>query len=116
MNEPPEPGGEPVGRAPKRPAGALRAREAGGPQLRDGACRCLEGLLERLNHLPLRGDIRGILFAGLAMWATTQEELATRELLAELLEDAGFQVLRPWQIPGGSAPSGDGVLAENAES
>ena len=34
----------------------------------------------------------------------------------KLLEDAGFQVLRPWQIPGGSAPSGDGVLAENAES
>lgn len=116
MNEPPEPEGAPVARAPKRPAGAIRARGTGGPQVRDAECRCLADLLERLNHLSLWGDIRGILFAGIAMWATSQEELATRELLAELLEDAGFQVLRPWHIPDGSAASGVGIPGENAES
>ena len=50
----------------------------------------LARLIDRVNRLPLHGDIRGTVLTGLAMSAVT-EDLRTRDLLAALLEDAGYR-------------------------
>jgi hypothetical protein len=91
--------------SPPRPRDAvppLHERTGGQPAADAG--RRLAGVIDQANQLPLRGDIRSTLFAGMSLCETTRQ-LATRAFLAALLADAGFHVLAadPLAEPGRDA-------------